>query len=1512
MKRSVQLAVAFFVLSTLPVAFVTYVTTVSAEKTIRQGVESHLFAITEMRAADFDRWVRSVEGMIESIAQRPLVVDLTAALVAQAKEEAPADPSVPARLRDMHLRPHLQVEGLFEAFVIVDAESGEALLSTDVAQVGTSQIEEAQYEEGRAATYVGQVMFSPALGRTAMHVATPIGRFGEAASGVLVGRVDLGVIQEIISRSSDAHETEDVYFVSRSGLFATEPRFGEGDALQRPVKSDGVERALAGEAGVARYDDYRGVSVLGSFRWLPDHQMALIAEIDVSEAFAAIHQARVLGLALLGGAIAVFSFFGIALARGMTHPLRRIAASAAKIGRGEFGHRIGSSRVDELGDLARAFDEMAEDLQRITASRDDLDREVVRRREAEERLRETLAALEASEAQFRLLSEASPIGVFILQDMKFRYANPALEEIFGYESSELIDRLGVLDLAQSDGHRGVLDYIRKTLDHPGVKPPLTFTGRKKDGSNIQCEVLARPIEFDGEPALVGTVTELTLRLQVEQTRQMADDIVRMIPAGMFIYQVVSPDRLVLVDANPEAERLTDVRLEAARGLEFEEVWTGVMGAEVKAGCLEAFSSGVPYRTEDLAYADDQTEGHYRIRAFRIPDDRVVVSFEDVGLLKRAEERFRLAAEVASDLIYEWDVETDELLWHGDIDRALGFEPGEVRRTIEGWVSLIHPEDRERLAGAVDRHRTATEPIYEEYRIRRKDGSWRHWIDRGVPVLINLARPRRWIGVCIDETERIVAHGSLAESEARFRRILENAPDVIYRQRVSPTPGFDYISPAIFDVVGYTPEEYYADPLLSLKIVHPDDRQHLEGTLRGKSIDGLPHDTRWVHKDGHVVWTEDRHVSIRDEEGNLVAIEGVARDITDWKEAQAARETADDIVRSIPTGLLILEDRPPDGFFIVTGNPSATQLIAAEGESLSGKRLSEAFPPPMVPRVVAAFREVLESGNVYDAEVAVPDEEGIRFAFHVRAFPIPGRRVVAAFEDTTAQRRAEENLRESEAKYRALVEEIHEVIFTVDRDGIITFVGPAIEQLIGYRPEQLIGQEYRALGLSADLPTPHDMEEAFNRSSGTHVQEYRVTARDGNERWIRATSHPLMKDGCFAGLRGIVIDVTEAKRAEEALRVSEEQHRSLFENAALGIYQTTPDGGILAANPALVRMLGYESFEDLVKRNLEEDGYESETPRVRFKEQIERDGRLEGLESIWTRKDGRRLVVRENAVAVRDEEGNVLFYEGTVEDITAHRAAEEERRSLEAQLRQTQRLESIGTLASGAAHEINNPLTGMINYAELISRRVDDDRLREFAEAIMSEGGRVAKIVRNLLSFSRHDKEAHSPARLVDIVSAAMTLVGALLKKDQIVVAIDVPEDLPSIKCRSQQMQQVFLNLLTNARDALNDRYPKHDDDKVVRIRSMKWEEGGQSWVRTAVEDHGVGVSADVIDRVFDPFFTTKSRDQGTGLGLSVSYGIVRDHGGRLSVESEEGAFTRFTLDLPIDNGWQIANEEGET
>jgi signal transduction histidine kinase len=250
-------------------------------------------------------------------------------------------------------------------------------------------------------------------------------------------------------------------------------------------------------------------------------------------------------------------------------------------------------------------------------------------------------------------------------------------------------------------------------------------------------------------------------------------------------------------------------------------------------------------------------------------------------------------------------------------------------------------------------------------------------------------------------------------------------------------------------------------------------------------------------------------------------------------------------------------------------------------------------------------------------------------------------------------------------------------------------------------------------------------------------------------------------------------------------------------------------------------------------------------------------------------------------------------------------AEEEKLAMEAQLRQAQKLESIGTMASGVAHEINNPLTGMINYAQLITERVEDDDLKRFAQGIMKEGNRVAEIIKDLLYFARQEKQSHSPARMEDIIDSSLTLVGATMRKYQIAIEKDIQSDLPQVRCRSQQIEQVVINLLTNARDALNQRYEGYHEDKLIKLTVRTLEKDGVEWIRTTVEDHGVGIPKDVIDRIFDPFFTTKPRDVGTGLGLSVSYGIIKEHHGELTVESKPGKYTRFHLDLRVDNGWSL-------
>ena len=273
----------------------------------------------------------------------------------------------------------------------------------------------------------------------------------------------------------------------------------------------------------------------------------------------------------------------------------------------------------------------------------------------------------------------------------------------------------------------------------------------------------------------------------------------------------------------------------------------------------------------------------------------------------------------------------------------------------------------------------------------------------------------------------------------------------------------------------------------------------------------------------------------------------------------------------------------------------------------------------------------------------------------------------------------------------------------------------------------------------------------------------------------------------------------------------------------------------------------------------------------------------------------------------NEKMGALIY---LRDMTERREFEKARAEMESQLRQKQKLESIGTLAGGVAHEINNPINGIINYAELIANgNISSEQSKAFSEGIIQEGKRIAEIVRNLLSFARQEKQTHSPAQIKDIIDQSVALMRVMLRHDQIALELDIPDDLPSIKCRSQQIQQVIMNLITNARDALNAKYIGYHENKTIRIACTMIYKDGRRWFQITVKDNGTGIPADILERIFDPFFTTKPRDEGTGLGLSISHGIVKDHHGSLDFETEPGEYTKAILVLPVDNGWSIPDRK---
>jgi len=256
-----------------------------------------------------------------------------------------------------------------------------------------------------------------------------------------------------------------------------------------------------------------------------------------------------------------------------------------------------------------------------------------------------------------------------------------------------------------------------------------------------------------------------------------------------------------------------------------------------------------------------------------------------------------------------------------------------------------------------------------------------------------------------------------------------------------------------------------------------------------------------------------------------------------------------------------------------------------------------------------------------------------------------------------------------------------------------------------------------------------------------------------------------------------------------------------------------------------------------------------------------------------------------------------------------RDALEELKKTRSYILQSEKMFAIGELAAGVAHEINNPINSIINYGQILAdKSTKQGENAEIPQMVIEEGERIANIVKNLLSFAREQKEEHDPVPIHNIITDTLSFTKKQILKDGIRLEVCVPTDLPKIKARSQQIQQVFMNIISNARHALKERFPAPHQDKILEIKSEMMEIEGCQMIRTTFYDRGAGISTDTLDKICNPFFSTKPKGEGTGLGLSISYGIVKEHGGRLCFDSVEGEYTKVFVDLPVDYAWK--SDEG--
>jgi two-component system NtrC family sensor kinase len=585
------------------------------------------------------------------------------------------------------------------------------------------------------------------------------------------------------------------------------------------------------------------------------------------------------------------------------------------------------------------------------------------------------------------------------------------------------------------------------------------------------------------------------------------------------------------------------------------------------------------------------------------------------------------------------------------------------------------------------------------------------------------------------------------------------------------------------LTGYTPEDHYADPDLGFRIVHPDDRGLLQDAVRAR--DSRPLIIRWRHKDGGLLWTEQRNVPVYDEKGVIIAIEGIARDVTERKKAEDAhRELAHERDRLL-NQLRLQFDRMPIGLVLV------------------------------------------------DADLTILDWN------------------------------------------------------------------PAAKKIFGFTKEDVVGKDIRGLIIPAsELPILKEFLKDLKKGEKTMYAVNKNLTNDGRTIICEWHDTPLFDEsGNLIGIMGMVQDITDRRRAEEALRDSERRFRDFLENMHLCTVMLDRKGNVIFCNDYLLNLTGW-TRDEVVGR----DWFDLFIPEdLRDEMKTYFSGLLAGVGSlhhenpILTRKGDQRHIVWDNTL-LRNSGRNIVATASIGIDVTEHRKTE-------GQLRQAQKMEAVGQLAGGIAHDFNNILSAIVGYAHLLKMRMPDDSpLLLPVEHILDSAERAATLTHSLLAFSRKQAINIRPVDLNEVINKIEKLLVRIIGED-IEMWTKLAEGSLAAMADAGQVEQVLMNLATNARDAM----PRGG---VLTIHSGRFlmdetfieahgygEPGAYALI--AVSDTGQGMDECTREKIFEPFFTTKETGRGTGLGLAIVYGIVKQHNGYINVSSEPGKGTTFRIYLPL-------------
>ncbi|HTR47116.1 MAG TPA: PAS domain S-box protein [Verrucomicrobiae bacterium] len=621
-----------------------------------------------------------------------------------------------------------------------------------------------------------------------------------------------------------------------------------------------------------------------------------------------------------------------------------------------------------------------------------------------------------------------------------------------------------------------------------------------------------------------------------------------------------------------------------------------------------------------------------------------------------------------------------------------------------------------------------------------------------------------------------------------------------------------------------------------------------------------------------------------ENGEVTSVTGWARDVTRQHEAEVRFA---DLFESLREGILFAT---PEGQ-LLDANPALVQMLGYESkEELQKRKVGEIYADPA--DRVALIRELEQKTSVHERPVDLRRKDGkvlhcLTSGFAIRDASGRPVRLQGIIVDVTERREIEKRLHEEQEFRRRLLADFPDLITVLDREGRITFVSEKSRDLLGRAPEEYTGKQIGGSGNERDRARLQAMVRGILNGETIRDQvEFEAHHTDGSLRTLLAKASPFYDEaGTISGVVISARDVTEARQIERQLHKEQEFARRLVECFPHLIVAFDREGRFTFVSERVRDVLGVSPEEYIGKsmgQRIDDENQREVTEM--FRDIISGRRRQMQIEIQARHADGSLRSMQINASPLFGEDGEIVGMVSSGQDVT-------ESRRIEQQLAQKEKFAAMGQMMVGAAHELNNPLTAILGVADLLHERTADDVTRRQIDLVLKQARRAATIVQNLLAFSRPVTLGRTKLRVADVVKEALLLESGSLEQKKIRVTFDASPDLPSIEGDRKLLKEVFLNIISNAEQAISGVR----DHGTLAVKLSRTGE----CVRVTFADDGVGVPAESIGKIFDPFFTTKRPGGSSGLGLTICLAVVKEHGGRIEVESAPETGTQVHVLLPM-------------